>query len=274
MPKKTKIQHKLTVEKARDIIIRIKKMEGLSKHTITNYNKLFNDFERCFAKNKYMENLTIEDARRFIEWQLHEKQQFKNVRWNREKKIGVNVTSANSYLRLAKAAFSCLIDEGHLEKNPFSTLKNIKQQQKHVDILTDQEITKILNSLDKSWYADFRAYCLIHVLLDSFGRIGEVLALKRHDIDFEHGSITFNKTKNSVYRIVPVTKKTLNLLEKLMDETEEFESDFIFLTNAGNPLGADAARKHLHEITARAGIDKRVHPHIFRHSASCHFIKA
>ncbi|WP_046180887.1 phage integrase SAM-like domain-containing protein [Domibacillus tundrae] len=98
-------------------------MEGLSKHTLTNYNKLFNNLERCFAKNKYMENFTIEDARRFIEWQLHEKQQFKGVRWDREKKIGVNITSANSYLRLAKAAFSCLIEEGHLQKNPFPVLR-------------------------------------------------------------------------------------------------------------------------------------------------------
>ncbi|WP_052728573.1 tyrosine-type recombinase/integrase [Domibacillus tundrae] len=142
-----------------------------------------------------------------------------------------------------------------------------------MDTLSDQEITKLLNSLDKSWYADFRVYVLIHTLLDSFGRIGEVLALKRQDIDFEHGSIIFNKTKNSLFRIVPVTKKTLNLLEKLIDECKEFESDYIFLTNAGKPLRDDPARKHLHEITQRAGIEKRVHPHIFRHTGSMLFLK-
>ncbi|OKL36599.1 phage integrase SAM-like domain-containing protein [Domibacillus mangrovi] len=162
--RKTKVETKLTVEKARDIVIRIKQMEGLSTHTIANYHKLFNDFERCFAKNKHMENFTVEDARRFIEWQLTEKQQFKEARWRKEKKIGVNIRSANSYLRLKKAAFTTLINEGHLEENPFSALKNIKMQQKQVDTLSDQELTQLLNSLDKSWYADFRAYVLMHVL--------------------------------------------------------------------------------------------------------------
>ncbi|MCM3788158.1 tyrosine-type recombinase/integrase [Domibacillus indicus] len=271
--RKTKIQSGLSVEKAREIVIRVKKMEGLSKHTIENYNKLFNDLERCFAKNKYMENFSISDARRFLEWQLTEKQQFQGVRWGREKKIGVSVSSANSYLRLAKGAFSTLINEGHLEENPFMEIKNIKFQKKQVETLTEEEIQKILKSLDHSWFADFRSAVLIHVLLDSFGRIGEVLALKKQDIDFQNGSITFNETKNSLFRIVPVTKKTLNLLEKLIEECDDWESEYIFLTHAGNKLGTDAARKHIHEIARRAGINRRIHPHIFRHTSSMMFLK-
>jgi integrase/recombinase XerD len=134
-------------------------------------------------------------------------------------------------------------------------------------------LKQILSSLDHSWYADFRAYVLIHVLLDSFGRIGEVLALKKQDIDFQHGSVTFNETKNSLFRIVPVTKKTLNLIEKLMNECEEFDSEYVFLSNAGNPLRADSARKHIHEIAKRTGITRRVHPHIFRHKSSIIFLR-
>lgn len=65
--RKTKIQSGLSVEKASEIVVRVKKMEGLSRHTIDNYNKLFNDLERCFAKNKCMENFSISDARRFME---------------------------------------------------------------------------------------------------------------------------------------------------------------------------------------------------------------
>ncbi|MEM1501895.1 hypothetical protein RG959_00590 [Domibacillus sp. 8LH] len=114
--RKTKIQSGLSVEKAREIVIRVKKIEGLSKHTIENYNKLFNDLERCFAKNKYMENFSISDARRFLEWQLTEKQQFQGVRWGREKKIGVSVSSANSYLRLAKGHFQHSLMKDTLKK--------------------------------------------------------------------------------------------------------------------------------------------------------------
>lgn len=72
------------------------------------------------------------------------------MRWEREKKIGVSIGSANSYLRLAKGAFSTLIKEGYLDGNPFMAIKNIKFQQKQVETLTEEEIQEILKSLDNS----------------------------------------------------------------------------------------------------------------------------
>ncbi|WP_141719946.1 hypothetical protein [Domibacillus iocasae] len=52
-------------------------------------------------------------------------------------------------------------------------IKNIKDQEKQVETLTAEELKLILKSLDHSWFVDFRAAVLIHVLLDSFGRIGK-----------------------------------------------------------------------------------------------------
>lgn len=274
MKRKTENQQNgITIEKARDIVIRIKQIEGLSVHSISNYTKIFNDFERFFNKRKYINNLTIDDARAFIEWQLHDKIQFKKARFRKDKKKGVSISSANTYLQYGKAVFSVLLQEGLVNENIFESMKNIKKQEKQIDTLTPQEIKKILNSLDKNWYADFRAYVLIHTLIDTFGRIGEVLAIKKQDIDFEKECVVFNETKNNKFRIVPITKKTVYLLEELIEETKEFESEYIFLTNAGKRLTPDTFRKQLREITQKAGIERRVHPHIFRHTSSMLFLK-
>lgn len=59
---KTQAQESLSIEKAREVVTRIKKLEGLSKHTLENYHKLFNDLERCFSKRKLVSNFTIEDV--------------------------------------------------------------------------------------------------------------------------------------------------------------------------------------------------------------------
>ncbi len=274
MKRKTESQQNgITIEKAREIVMRIKQLEGLSVHSISNYNKLFNDFERFFNKRKHISNLTRDDARAFIEWQLNDKVQFKEARFRKDKKKGVSIGSANTYLQYGKAAFNVLLNEGLVNENIFESMKNIKQQQKQVDTLTPQEIKKMLNSLDKSWYADFRAFVLIHTLIDTFGRISEVLALKKQDIDFEKECVTFNETKNNKFRIVPITKKTMYLLDELIEETKDFESEYIFLTNAGKPLTPDTFRKQLREITEKAGIERRVHPHIFRHTSSMLFLK-
>ncbi|MCP3764301.1 hypothetical protein NLX67_18295 [Domibacillus sp. A3M-37] len=60
--RKMQVQEALSIEKAREVVTRIKQIEGLSKHTLENYHKLFNDLERCFSKRKLVSNFTIEDV--------------------------------------------------------------------------------------------------------------------------------------------------------------------------------------------------------------------
>ena len=64
----------------------------------------------------------------------------------------------------------------------------------------------------------------------------------------------------------------MKLLEELIEETEEFESEYVFLTNHGNPLSPDAARKHLRDLSERIGVNITGF-HIFRHTASEMFLR-
>lgn len=262
----------MTFKQGRELVIRIKKLEGRSKMTLDGYNKIFNDFERCFGVRKHINNVTVDDARNFIHWQLHEKTQFLKSRFRKDKKIGVSIPSANSYLRSAKAAFEVFVKDEIIESNPFRPLNKIKTQQRPVETLTPNEIKEILKVLDKTWYADFRDYVVIHVMLDSFGRVNEICNLKKTDVDYERGAITFQETKNSKFRIVPVSNKMLRLFEQLNDETKEFDSPYIFCSNRGDMLHPDTFRKHFREVVAKTNLAKRVHPHIFRHTASTLFL--
>ncbi|OAH52926.1 MULTISPECIES: hypothetical protein [Bacillaceae] len=80
---------------------------------------------------------------------MNEKEQFKEVRFRHEKKVGVSVGSANLYLQYTKAAFTTLQNEGYLDKNVWEPLKNIKKQQEQVDTLSEDGIMKMLNVLDR-----------------------------------------------------------------------------------------------------------------------------
>ena len=276
-PKKRKKQvtkqvEGLSFKRGREIVVGIKKVEGKAENTLENYYKLFNDFERFFSHRKLMNNVSTEDARNFINWQLEEKVQFLNARFRKNKKVGVSITSANSYLRCAKSAFETLIADGSLSNNPFAPMTKIKQQTKQIETLTIDEIKKVLKAFDKSWYADFRDFVLCHVMLDSFARIQEICSLQKSDIDYETGTVTFNDTKNKLYRIVPISKKVIRLIDDLNLETEEFNSPYIFISNHGTKLNPDAFRKHLKDVCERTDITKRIHPHIFRHTASTIFL--
>jgi integrase/recombinase XerD len=276
--RKTKRQTKhnrkvFTVDDAREMVIRIKQLEGLSPNSIANYEKLFNDFDQFFGEKADIKSLTIEDARNFISWQLHNKIQFKNHKYRKTKKTGVSITSANSYLAYGKGAFTVLVNEEVVEKNIFRGISNIKQKEQKIETLSIEDIKKLLRNLDKGKYSEFRLFCFLNLAIDSFGRIQEILSLRNSDIDFESHTITFQNTKNGKIRIVPLTKKSLRLLSELISENEDFNTDYLFLTNHGKPLCPDTLRKHLREVIQRLGITKRIHPHLFRHTASEMFLR-
>lgn len=262
----------MTFKEARELVTRIKTLEGRAPLTIESYHKVFNDFERCFGVRKHMTNITPDDARRFIEWQLNEKTQFLKARFRPDKKIGVSINSANSYLRNAKSVFQVLVKEGIMEENPFQNINKIKDKKKPIEILTALELKELLKIYDKTWYVGFRDYVVVNVMLDTFGRINEICQLKKEDVDYEKGLITFTETKNGMYRIVPIGKKVQKLIIELNHETEEFESPFVFMSSHGTRLVPDAFRKNLREAVAKTSITKRVHPHIFRHTSASMFL--
>jgi integrase/recombinase XerD len=263
----------LTVDDAREIVMKIKKLEGLTKNSLLNYEKLFNDYDRFFGEKTDISSLTSQDATNFIHWQLHKKIQFQNVKNGRYKKIGVSIGSANTFINYSKAAFSVLVNESIVQENIFQNVQRIKEKERKIDVLTVDEVKTLLKSLDKALYSEFRLYTCIHLLLDSFGRIQEICSLKHSDVNFEGRVITFTDTKNGKIRRVPISKRTIKLIEEMIEENAEFDSEYIFLTNHGKPLRPDTFRKHLKEVTERLGFKKRIHPHLFRHSASEMFLK-
>ncbi|MEX3711229.1 tyrosine-type recombinase/integrase [Cytobacillus horneckiae] len=262
-----------TIDDARNIVIKVKKLEGLSTYTIDNYEKLFNDFDRFFGEKTDVATLTRDDAKEFIYWQLNDKIQFLNHKYRKVKPKGVSVSTVNTYINYAKATFTVLVNEEIVEENIFENVNNIKEKEKKIETLSVEDIKNFLRSLNKSWYSEFRMFVLVHTLLDSFGRINEVLSIRIDDIDFEKQAITFQNTKNGKIRIVPISKKTIKLLEELIEETEDFESEYLFLTHHGNPMSPDTARKHLRGLSKRVGLEHITGFHIFRHTASEMFLR-
>lgn len=268
----TKQSQKITVDDAREIVLKVKQLEGLTKNTLFNYEKLFNDYDRFFGEKADIASLTSQDAIEFIHWQLNEKVQFLKVKNGREKKKGVSIGSANTYIDYSKAIFTVLVNESIVEKNIFENVHRIKQKERKIEVLSVDEIKTLLKSLNKELYSEFRLYTCVHVLLDSFGRIQEVCSLKKSDINFEGKVITFTDTKNGRIRRVPISRKTVKLIKEMIEENEEFDSEYIFLTNHGKPLRPDTARKHLKEVSQRLGLNINGF-HIFRHTASTLFLQ-
>jgi len=102
-----------------------------------------------------------------------------------------------------------------------------------------------LKSFDNQYFADYRMYVAINVLLDTFGRIGEVLNIKISDIDFYNRTIFFPITKNNNFRYVLYSKQTKQLIINFTDEFREMNSEYLFVDVNGNRWQEEAFRNSL-----------------------------
>lgn len=140
--------------------------------------------------------------------------------------------------------------------------------------LTQTEVEAILDTCSKA-KTSLRDSAILHIMARPVLRHAEVLALMPRDISYEDRSITVQKGKGTdggKFRVVGLDRRT----EAAIRAWREFRSTLdlprgapLFCTitkDIGKPLTQRAIRHMVKTRTKRAGIDKRVTPHVFRHA--------
>jgi site-specific recombinase XerD len=112
-------------------------------------------------------------------------------------------------------------------------------------------------------------------------RIAEVLALEPRDVDVDEITLTVRHGKGNKRRVVPLDVEGMAVLERWMAIRTQLGVPrgrrlFVTITkgNVGAPVQPQHVRTKLHRVAERAVIDKRVHPHGFRHTAAYHCLLA
>jgi len=148
-----------------------------------------------------------------------------------------------------------------------------KNNKKLPNILTMEEIRKMIDVCD-----NLRDRALIAVLYESGCRASEILDSKIGDLHFDdYGAYLVVDGKTGSRRIRLVSSVTdlkawLNVHPKKDDANASL---FCALTknNKGNPLGDSSLDFIVQQIAKKAGISKRVYPHLFRHTRATHLAK-
>ena len=254
----------------------VKKSEGLADTTIWRYQHAFNLLTE-FLGSDDTRKLNTDVCRDFSTWLLNDRVQYNGHKYKKDadKVRGLSPRTANDILKILRTAFRFLVSEGLVAENPFEGVSSIKQNEKVIDILTVDELKALLNAPEQRDYADFRDYVLMNVLTDTMARINEILSLKVSDVDLSSRTITLRPevTKTRKGRFLNISKLTARLMKELLSEVAEFESEYIFLANYGEPLTPNHFRHRLTKYVKIAGIKKKVHPHLFRHTAATLFLE-
>lgn len=135
---------------------------------------------------------------------------------------------------------------------------------KKIDLITRADINEMIRNCNNA-----RDKAIISILYDSGCRIGEILSLKISDIVYdEYGVIlhVHGKTGNRSVRIIGDSIAYLRDYIKTKDDRDEY----LFTGQQGatmhKQMQYSTVRKLFMNVKKRAGIDKRIYPHLFRHT--------
>ncbi len=137
------------------------------------------------------------------------------------------------------------------------------------ELLSGEEVRALLRACSARAPTGIRNRALIAVLYRGGLRISEALALLPKDVDSEQGALTVLHGKGDRRRAVGMDPAAFALLERWLDRRRAIGLSGrrpVFCTLAGEPLDSSYVRRLLPRLAAKAGVEKRVHPHGLRHA--------
>ena len=136
------------------------------------------------------------------------------------------------------------------------------------DPLTPDEVHSLLSACSLRAPTGIRDRALLTLLYRSGLRVSEALALKPSGIDFAHHRVRVLHGKGNKATVRGFHASADAALARWLDvrKTLGLKNGPLFCTLSGGPLSDRQVRDMLKRRAARAGIDKRVHPHGLRHT--------
>ncbi len=145
-------------------------------------------------------------------------------------------------------------------------IPTIKRNKTLPDILTIEEIRKIINII-----TNIKHKLIIKLLYGTGLRVGEIVELKRENLNFDEGLIHIHFTKGRKDRFVKIP---ISIGEDLENYCKLNSKRYLFESNRGGKLTIKSIQKIVQNSAKKAGIGKRVYPHLFRHSFATHLLEA
>lgn len=250
------------------------KTAGKSPNTVWWYEQKLGLFERWLGPDACLADVTIPNVRAFIvELQERTTKNPNNKNWKNHKG-GLSSSYIQSFARGLRAFASWLHEDGYTESNVLKALKPPKIQQKVKEVLTDEEVQRLVSVFDQDEPFGARAYAMIWTFLDCGLRAAELCGLKTEDAHLEQGYLKV-LGKGNKERLVPIGQNCQDALllwrDRFRSQFEEVESPYFFLNSNGQPLTVNALKQLLERAGQKAGIP-RVHLHLLRHTFATNYL--
>ena len=241
----------------------------LGKERSASYNTQIS-YERDLKKLKeYLERQGIMDVKEVSETSLNSYVLFLE-------KEGKAASTVSRYIASFKGFFEYCLRQGVVTNDPAERLKPPKVEKKFPQILTIIETQKLMDGPDMQSPKGIRDKAMLELLYATGIRVSELLSLKLEDMNLSmEYVICHEKSKD---RIIPFGSSAKEALEIYLEKTREqmlneLESEYLFVNCSGKPMSRQGFWKLIKHYADKAGIEKEITPHTFRHSFAAHLLE-
>ncbi len=243
----------------------LKLEKALSDNSITAYETDIRKFV-TYLEIKELSispiNVKLQDLKNFIEW-INE--------------LELNARSQARIISGLKAFFKYLILEDIIETDPSSLLESPRLGRKLPEVLSIEEIDRIIAAIDLSKPEGQRNKAIIETLYSCGLRVSELINLKITNLYFNDGFIRV-VGKGDKERLVPIGQKAMKEIKyyfqdrNLQPNIDKSSQNIVFLNRRGKQITRVMIFTIIKNLAKKAEIKKNISPHTFRHSFASHLI--
>lgn len=191
--------------------------------------------------------------------------------------LGIHPRSQARILSGIKSFYHFLIYKSKRDDDPTELLEGPKIGLHLPEVLTVDEIDRIIGVIDLSKPEGQRNKAMLEILYGSGLRVSELINLQIANLYLDEGYMLV-EGKGSKQRLVPLSHQSINQLklwhfERNMLDIKKGHEQYVFLNRRGSQLTRAMIFTIVRELTATAGIRKKVSPHTFRHSFATHLLE-
>lgn len=249
----------------KDFELYLKIERGLSANTLDSYSR---DIKKLV---RFLEDNDIKvDPTKIVEETL---QQFIY-----EIAKTINPRSQARIISGLRSFFDYLVFENYRETNPTDLIETPKIGRKLPDTLSDEEIVRLISSIDLSKPQGERNRTILETMYGCGLRVSEVISLRLSDLFFDEGFIRV-VGKGSKERFVPIHKQAQKYISFYIKDirshipVDKKYEDTLFLNRRGKGLSRQMIFMFLKDLAIKAQIGKKISPHTLRHSFATELLK-
>lgn len=190
---------------------------------------------------------------------------------------GLSSTSLNRKLAAIRGFYKYLLREARLGENPLSRIEVARTWMRLPGTLSREEMESLLGQPAEASPAGIRDRAILELLYASGIRVSELTGLTLNRVNRQMGFlVTVGKGRKE--RIVPVGQSALQWLGRYIEQARPVflrkkTSSVLFLNRSGEAFSRQGLWKLIKKYARMAGLERKVHPHTFRHSFATHLLE-